>query len=258
MIENEKQLLLGKKIFFLHPSALVQNQVITELVQEEFEIYTIKDGDKLDRALNKYPDSIVLACVTEVMKEAAWLELLQGIQKKPENSSVSIGIITSSSDETTRKKYSDLLNIQCGYTVIKSDVAAATKLIAANLNVVNAKGRRKYLRMEISKDANATINVPLNGSYLNGTLIDISVVGFSCVFTGEHPVFKKNSLFGDMQIRLQSQLLKADGIVLGTRMDGSQEAHVILFSQRTDSTVRAKIRKYIQTNLQNRMDEELK
>jgi hypothetical protein len=35
MAENENIGPLGKKIFFLHPSALIQNQIITELAQEE-------------------------------------------------------------------------------------------------------------------------------------------------------------------------------------------------------------------------------
>ena len=259
MIEREKQLFLGKKVFFLHPSALVQNQVISELIQEEFEIYVIKDTEKINKALIKYPDSVLIASINEGgMKDDAWLELMKGIQNKPETASVDIGIISASNDEALKKKYTDQLKVQCGYIVIKSDLITATKQIAAMLKVVNAKGRRKYLRFIIDKGANATVNVPLNGTYLNGVIKDISVVGFSCAFTDQHPVFKKNTLFGNMQLRLQSQLLKAEGIFMGSRMDDSEEVHVILFSQRTDSSMRAKIRKYIQTTLQSRMDEELK
>ena len=51
--------LLGKKIFFLHPSAFVQNEVISELVQLEYEVYVVKDEIALLRALRKYPHSIV-------------------------------------------------------------------------------------------------------------------------------------------------------------------------------------------------------
>ncbi|MDR2028510.1 MAG: pilus assembly protein PilZ, partial [Treponema sp.] len=61
-----------------------------------------------------------------------------------------------------------------------------------------------------------------------------------------------------IQIKLQSMLLKAEGIVFGSRMDGLEKIYVILFTQRIDPDVRVKIRKYIQSNLQAKMDGELK
>jgi RNA processing factor Prp31 len=41
-------------------------------------------------------------------------------------------------------------------------------------------------------------------------------------------------------------------------MDGDSKIYVLLFTQRIDSGARAKIRKYIQQNLQRKMDAELK
>jgi hypothetical protein len=257
MAENDKTTAQGKKIFFIHPSVVVQNQVISELAQEEFEVYIIKNENQINQILQKYPDSIIFASINEAIKESAWIGLIQRIQKMQETASVDVGIIASSSDESTRRKYIELLAVRCGYTVVKSDASATTKQLSTILNNVSAKGRRKYIRMVLEKEAKATVNIPMNGTYINGTLKDISVVGFSCVFSDD-PGLKKNSLFGDMQLRLQSQLIKAEGIVFGSRKDASEEVYVILFSQRIDPNVRTKIRKYIQSNLQHRMDEELK
>ena len=257
MEESDKNSLLGKKIFFLHPSALVQNQVISELAQEEFEVYIIKDENKIQQALQKHPDSILFASINEALKENVWMELIQGLQKKPETASVCIGIIASSNNEEVKRKYMEMLKVHCGYTVIKSDIIAATRQVATILNSANAKGRRKYIRMLIDTEANTTVNLPRNGTYINGIIKDISVVGFSCVFP-EDPDLKKNTLFSDVQLRLQSQLLKVEGIVFGSRLDGTEKVYVLLFSQRIDPSVRTKIRKFIQTYLQNKMDEELK
>ncbi|MDR0497410.1 MAG: PilZ domain-containing protein [Treponema sp.] len=257
MEENEKLNTLGKKVFFLHPSALTQNQIIAELAQEEFEVYVIKDGDKLRHVLMIYPDSILFANINENMKEDAWEALVKSVQTTPQTSPVQVGIIASASDENLKHKYLDLFKVQCGYTVIKSDVNVAIKQLTDILNNVNAKGRRKYIRMIMDKETNATVNLPLNGTFINGVIKDISVVGFSCSFA-EDPKLQKNSLFNDIQLRLQSQLLKAEGIIFGSRMDGAENVYVVLFTQRVDPSVRTKIRKYIQTNLQNRIDQELK
>jgi hypothetical protein len=103
----------------------------------------------------------------------------------------------------------------------------------------------------------ATINISLNDGYINGTIWDISVVGLSCVFTGD-PELEKNSLFPDIQIKLQSSILKAEGIVFGSRMSGAEKVYVIVFTQKTDPVVRTKIRTYIQKNLQLKMNQEMK
>jgi len=257
MAENENLDSFGKKIFFLHPSALVQNQIVSELAQEEFEVYVLKDDAKLRHALDLYPDSIVFASINETMKEEAWDKLVRAIMGDPDNASIKVGIIASANNEELKKKYLEQYKVQCGFTVIKSDFTDAVKQLVDVLNVADAKGRRRFLRLLLEKDSKTTVNLPMNGTYINGLINDISVVGFSCVFEVD-PNLAKNGLFNDIQIRLQSQLIKVEGIVFGSRMDGDAKCYVILFSKRTDPSVRSKIRKYIQTSLQHNMEAELK
>ena len=257
MTENEKTISLGKKVFFLHPSVFVQNQIISELAQEEFEVYIIKDADKLQQALKNYPDSVFFASIDETMKEDAWDKVILAVQKNTSTEGVNIGIIASTDNEAHKSKYLEKMKVSCGFTVIKADASIATKQLITILNSVNAKGRRKYVRIVIDKETNATLNISIEGDYINGNIKDISVVGFSCSFQ-EDPELPKNGLFSDIQLKLQSQLLKVEGIVFGSRMDGGEKIYVILFSQRMDSDSRSKIRKFIQANLQNRMEHELK
>jgi len=257
MAESGNSNSLGKKIFFLHPSALVQNQVISELAQEEFEVYILKDEAKLKQAIGLYPDSIIFASINEIMKEDAWDKLIRDIMGSPENDSIKVGVIASTNNDEIRQKYVDQYKVPCGFTVIKSDFNEAVKQLINILNGVDAKGRRKFIRLLMDKDSKTTVNLPKDGVYINGLINDISVVGFSCVFD-EDPNLTKNGLFGDIQIRLQSQLIKAEGIVFGSRMEGDVKSYVILFSKRIDPSVRTKIRKYIQASLQHNMEKELK
>jgi hypothetical protein len=257
MAESENSNSLGKKIFFLYPSALVQNQVISELAQEEFEVYILKDEAKLKQAIGLYPDSIVFANINETLKEDAWDELVRNIMGDPKNDSLKIGIIASTNNEEIRKKYLEQYKVPCGFTVIKSDFTEAVKQLITILNGVDAKGRRKFIRLIMDKDSKTTVNLPMDGTYKNGIINDISVVGFSCVFE-EDPKLTKNGLLGDIQIRLQSQLIKAEGIVFGSRAEGDVISYVVLFSKRVDPSVRTKIRKYIQTSLQHNLEKELK
>jgi hypothetical protein len=249
--------LLGKKIFFLYPSAVVQNEIITELAQQEFEVYIVKDHDALVKVLKRYPGSIVFADIDERMSEKDWEAWIRGLVNKPETKQTGIGILSVNGDESLKRKYVNSVKVQCGYTVLNTDLNNVIRQLVEILKVMEAKGRRKYIRAAAENEALTTINLPLNGAFVNGVIKDISVVGLSCSFA-EDPELAKNTLFQNIQIKLQSALLKVEGIVFGARMDGPSKIYVILFTKRIDPEIRTKIRKYIQQNLQTKMDVELK
>jgi hypothetical protein len=249
--------IVGKKIFFLYPTAVVQNRIIAELVQQEYEIYIAKDHNIMRRVLKKYSDSIVFVDINEHMAEKEWDAWIAAVMQAPETKNVSIGIVTANDDELIKRKYLLAAKVPCGYTILKSDLDKAIIHIMEVLQAVDAKGRRKYIRATTEHETNTTINLPLNGMFINGVIKDISVVGISCSFDDD-PELVKNTLFKDIQVKLQSNILKVEGIVFGSRMDGTEKIYVILFTQRIDPEVRTRIRKYIQINLQAKMDAEMK
>jgi hypothetical protein len=254
---GENDDILGRKLFFLYPSALIQNQIAAELIQQEFEVYICKDHVKLGRVLKKYPNSIVFANINDGIGEKEWEAWIRGIMGSPETAGVDIGIVCSGDNETLKRKYLVQIRIRCGYTVLKSDLNPAMKQILEILKAVDAKGRRKYIRAATDKESKTTVNFPINGTFINGVIRDISVVGFSCAFD-EDPELAKNSLFQNIQIKLQTMLLKAEGIVFGSRMEGETKIYVVLFTQRTDPDVKVRIRKFIQSSLQSRIEAEFK
>ena len=249
--------IVGKKVFFLYPTAVIQNRIISELVQQEFEIYTAKDKDALKRLFRKYPDSVVFVDINEQLTEKEWETWITGIMNAPDTRKVCVGIVTANDDELIKRKYLMTVKVPCGYTVLKFDLDKAIQHIIEVLQGVEAKGRRKFIRASTGKDSNATINLPVNGMFVNGQIKDISVVGISCTLEG-NPDIVKNTLFKDIQIKLQSSLLKVEGIIFGSRMDGKEKVYVLLFTQRIDPDVRTRVRKFIQQNLQSKIDAEMK
>ncbi|MDR2259328.1 MAG: pilus assembly protein PilZ, partial [Treponema sp.] len=239
---NSPSDILGKKIFFLYPSTVIQNEVVAELVQQEYEVYIVRNHAALQRLLKRYPNSIVFAGIDEGMSEKDWEAWIRGILNDPETSRVGIGILSVNNDEALERKYINSVKVQCGYTVLKSDLKNAIKQVLDILKALDAKGRRKYIRATTENETMTTINLPLNGTFVNGTIKDISVVGLSCTFADD-PALTKNALFQNVQIKLQTMLLKVEGIVFGSRMDGLAKIYVILFTQRIDPEVRTKIRK---------------
>ena len=248
--------IIGKKVFFLYPTVVVQNKIIAELIQQEYEVYIAKNKDTIRRVIRQYKNSIVFVDINEHMKETEWETWITAVKDAPDTKTTSIGIVTANDDEKIKRKY--LLTIKVsGYTVLKFDLDKAIIHIIEILQGLEAKGRRKFIRATTTKDSNVTLNMSVNGSFRNGQIKDISVVGISCTID-DNPDIAKNTLFKDIQVKLQSTIIKVEGIVFGTRMEGEEKVYVILFTQRIDPDVRTKIRKYIQHNLQTKMDNKLK
>jgi hypothetical protein len=257
MVDGNNTEILGKKIFFMHPSALTQNEIVSELAQQEYEVYVIRDNNKMADILRRYPLSVVFACVDEALQPKDWEVFIKGIMDNGEIGGTVVGVIANTDNDNAKRFYLNTLKVSGGYISLKPDTGKALKRILEILKSVEAKGRRKYIRADTKDDPMASINISLNGKYINGTIWDISVVGLSCVFN-EDPELEKNSLFPDIQIKLQSSILKAEGIVFGFRMSDGEKVYVIVFTQKIDPVVRTKIRTYIQKNLQLKMDQEMK
>jgi len=252
--ENTQVDLVGRKIFFLYPTASIQNQVITELAQQEYEAYVAKDHARLARALKKYPDSVVFVNIDEGMSEQEWERWIGGIHTSLPD--VKIGVFASNAEDELREKYIKKLNVSCGFMSLKLDMSKTAVQILEVLKAMNVKGRRKYLRASTERESTATLNMPSNGNFVNGKIRDISVVGISCSFEKEIDL-KKNSLYKDIQLKLSSMLLKVEAVAFGSREDAGEKIFVLLFTQRIDPDIRVKIRKYVQMNLQNKMDSEI-
>jgi hypothetical protein len=187
------------------------------------------------------------------MNEKEWDIWITGLMEAPDTKGISIGIVTANGEEQLKNKYLEIVKVPCGYTVLGFDLKKAMSHIVDILQSAEAKGRRKYLRANIERESNTTINLPVNGNFVKGLLRDISIVGISCTLD-DNPEIPKNTLFKDIQIKLQTSLLKVEGIVFGSRIEGYETIYVILFTQRIDPEVRPKIHKYIQQNLQKKMD----
>jgi hypothetical protein len=247
--------ILGKKIFFLYPSAMIKNTIVQELIQQEYEVYVTKSHNTLPGFLKRDNAAVVLININEGLDKTRWEEWVRSVLGSKETAQTSIGILTNTTDDALREKFILEIGVQCGFTVVKSDVTAALRQLIENLRAVEAKGRRKYLRA--GKEIGAVINLPLNNVFVNGQVRDISAVGFSCILD-QNPSLAKNALLQNIQLKLQGRILKVEGIVYGSREEEDGRCYVCLFTQRVDSGARARIRESIQQHLQAKMDDALK
>jgi hypothetical protein len=243
-----------KKVFFLNISPFFQNEIGSELIHQEFEIYFTNEYTNLKRVLKKYPESIVFVNLDSLLPEKEWETWIRRTLADSATATIKFGVLADIYNDQIEKKYTEILKLPCGYTVVsKSEPQKTFRLLNSILVTMQARGRRKYVRAASENETQMTINIPYDGFYLKGVIKDISSVGISCVFQKD-PEFEKNALCKDMQIKLQTVILKTEGIVFGSRPDGLRKIYVFLFTQRVDPEARAKIRLFVHQVLQERIN----
>ena len=244
---------LGKKVFFLYPPSVIQDDLIMRLLDQEYEVYMLKDHVAALRLFALFPDSICFINIDAGMGEKEWESWIRRVMSDPATRGISIGIISYNTDETLQKKYLMDIGIPCGFVKLKLGTEQSAKILLATLKAAEAKGRRKYVRATCGHDTLSSLNIREGQLNVSGNLVDISVVGFSCVLDPD-PMLPKNVVLHDIQLRLRGTIIGTEAIIFGKR-DGEHPVYVMLFTQRMESLTRQKIRSYIQTALQNEIEQ---
>jgi hypothetical protein len=245
--------ILGKKVFFLYPPSVIKDDVITRLLEQEFEVYLVKDHETASRLVRAFPASILYVNIDTGMSEPEWEEWIRDTIRSTAPAGTGIGILSYNADEVLQKKYLIDIGVQCGFVKLKLGAEESTRILITTLTAAEAKGRRKYVRVACANDTLSSVNIREGQIQVTGNINDISVVGFSCTFNPD-PNFRKNALLTDVQLRLRGSLLRTEAIVFGTR-GGEQTTYVLLFTTRMDPLSRRKVRGYIQTALQNEIEQ---
>jgi hypothetical protein len=247
---------LGKKVFFLYPPSVIKDELIVRLIEQEYEVYLLKDHAPALGLLKKYPDSIVYINLDAGLAEREWAQWIRGIMNNPDLKTVGIGIVSYNTDEKLQKKYLMDIGIGYGFIKLKLGLEESTKILLSTLKASEAKGRRKFVRASCRNDGLATVNIKEGQSLVSGQIYDISAVGFSCFLTTD-PSYRKNAIVRDIQLKLRASLISTEAIVFGTRTEEDGKLiYVFLFTRNLDNIAREKIRTYIQTSLQNEIEAE--
>ncbi len=246
---------LGKKVFFAYPPSVVRDELISRLLEQEYEVYMLKDADVTTRLVKRYPESLVFVNIDAGLSEDEWETWIRGILADPATASVGIGIVSYNADERLQKKYLMDIGIRCGFIKLKLGLEESTRILLETLRANEAKGRRKYVRASCAHDAISAVNVREGPIKATGRIFDISVVGLSCVLDPD-PDLGKNVILRDVQLKLRASLVRVEMVVFGRRTHEDRTMYIMLFSPKTDSAAKDKIRSYIQIALQSEIEAE--
>ena len=245
---------LGKKVFFLYPHSVIQDELVEQMLDDEYEVYLLRDHAKALRILQQNPDSICFINIDEGLKEKEWEEYVRNLLSGENVSGILVGILSYNSDKDLMQKYLMDVGVPCGYIQLKLGLEESAAIIRKVLIANEARGRRRYVRAVCEHDPLSQVNITTATGTKTGNIVDISSVGISCSFE-EDPLLARNMLLKDMQLVMRGARVKTAGVIFGFRED-LMKRYVILFKGLSNES-KKKIRKYIYSALQQTIENQI-
>lgn len=246
----------AKKVFFLYPHSVIQQELVKELVSNEFEVYLVTDHQKLRILISEYEQPIVFVNIDEHMGQDEWQDYIEELMNADDNTA-QIGIVTYNEDPDLAQHYLMELMIPCGFIKLKIGLEQSKEIILKTLEANEAKGRRKYLRMDCWEYKNTEFNVNIQGRLCTGKIKDISSVGMAFVFDDDMSL-PKNTMISDIQLKLKGKIARVSGPMIGARVTPEGIVMVLIFDKRTEPVTRTRIHTFIYEALQEQIQLKLR
>ena len=204
MAEEENKGLYGHKVFFLYPSYSFQTDIIQRLRTMEYEVYIINDYRLVKNILVKNRNSILYANIDTCFNTATWINFLYIMQQDERLQTCSFGIITEKAETNTVKNIENQTTLPAGLIRLGEDSEENIRTIVKQLDSMDAKGRRQYVRANCLDDKIAEVFWLTNNTMFKLKIIDISAAGLAVII----PEKQKNSFKPGQQLKNINLMLR--------------------------------------------------
>jgi len=253
---EEKANVSGRKVFFLYPPSVIQDELIYEFIKHGYEIYLLRDHSKTLLLLKQFKDSIFFINIDKVLSQFQWEEYIREIMSDPEMSEVKLGVLTYNIDPEMEKRYVEIIRLPYGYVRLKMARQDSLDILLKNFESHEAKGRRQFVRARCEGDMPVTFYAKTRDETLTGRVLDISAAGMACEFDKE-PNLAVHSRLAEIHINLHQVILRVPGSVSVVRGD-ARKAYIVMFDSDTSEVTLDKIYIYVFSNLQRFIERKLK
>ncbi|MGO8692032.1 MAG: PilZ domain-containing protein [Rectinemataceae bacterium] len=219
---------LGKKVFFLYPPPVL-TEIVEELARREFEVYLVRDHERLLRVLADDPDALVFINLDDGLDEPGWVSYIRKLRSESATKDVRVGVLTlNDRSPEVRGTYLMDLQVSCGFVVLKLGAAKTTEILVKTLEANEARGRRKFVRA-VCLPGWGQCALGHEGSQLRAEIADLSSAGMAIKFEGDINL-RVGTMLRDMTITVKGTRITLSGFVAALRTEGSgAQTHVVMF-----------------------------
>jgi hypothetical protein len=252
MSTEEAALQRGRKVFFLYPHSVLNEELLIEILSREYEVYSLHNHDAAVKVAAANPGSIVFVNIDDTLNELQWEAWIRRLVTNPQTSSTKVGILTYNPDAELARKYLMDMMLPCGFIQLKQGLAEGKRIILKTLDANEARGRRRFVRALCTDHKKASLNVTVKGKLVTGAILDISVAGLTFRLD-EAVALRPETLLEDIQLRLKGNLCRVTGILAG--VGGGPGQYLLMFANPVAQEIMEKVHRFIYATLQEQMDE---
>ncbi len=241
----------GRKVFFLYPHSVLNEDLLIEILSHEYEVYSLRDYEVAARLAAAFAGSIFFVNIDEALKEYRWEAWIRHFMSQSATASARIGILTYNPDPELARKYLMEVGIPCGFIQMKLGLAEGKAIILKTLAANEAKGRRGFVRARCDDPKKASFNMTVRETRVTGAILDISIAGMSVRFDADVRLGPQEVL-DDVQLRMRGTLCRVAGSY-GGAVRGGVGRSLVLFHTPLSPEAQAKIHRFIFLSLQEEM-----
>lgn len=207
---------MGRKIFFINPPESLKGSFLEYIFKNEFELYLLEDKNNLERLLRHFNDAIVFINIDKGITQYEWAEYIRTLKRKFKD--VTFTVFSNKESNVLKKIFLMDVGVTGGYILLNEDNWKTVELINQVLEINEARGRRKSVRLDFDKDElkdNISAKIfTTNGYTTTGDILSFSSAGLLIkIVKGklektdniENIVFKLN----DHELHVNGYLLKS-------------------------------------------------
>lgn len=245
------------KVFFLYPPSIIKDNLINDIIAHEYAAFLLYDHEKAKKLLASYNNSILLINLEKEIPGLEWEDYIREMQNDPVTARARIGVLSYSDSSSEEQKYLMKLMIDCGYMKLKVNMKESREIVLKSLEAMEARGQRKYVRVKCQHMSKTSFNIKLNNIMYHGTINDISSVGMACEFDIDSALLlKKDTVIEQLNLNLEGTFCSLEGIVMDKRSYENKVLYLIMFKQKLNAEVKARLHKFISTTLQAQIEQE--
>lgn len=236
----DKVNIVGRKIFFVNPSSKISNHVLLDLRDNEYEAYCIDDFRHVKYALQNFDDSICFVCVDSGLSYTTWYKFIKSVEFDAKFRGVLIGVLSERMPQSKKDFFLLNTNLPCGFTMTNMPFKDIFKRIQKVLDINEAKGKRKFIRLQLSMNKRINAFAEINGRVFSLEMLDISSVGFAVnVSASAASSFVPKQVLKNVSITLDKTTFTVQCVVLMSKVSGKVCNSVLYFLNPPDKFTQA-------------------
>jgi hypothetical protein len=247
----------NRKIFFLHPQAVVQDELARAFIEEHFETYLLRNHVSAKLILRDFPDSILLMQVDSGQEKQKWIEYANDLKANPVFSGLTLCVLSVSSMEEIRKTFLDRSEaLSYGFSYGQYDYEKTYMALREMFEREKASPPRFAVKGTAQEKTKISVVFTRDNNRYEGLLREISITGLTFKFEGIEPLYPSEVPIPSIVISHRTSQFVVSGRIVGNSDDDSN-IHLILFDEITVSARRNDIYDLIQTCLQSQIEAQI-